>query len=248
MIKITKKLTTKRCYVGKNKPKYIVIHETDNTSKGAGAERHATAMYNGNLAGTVHYYVDDKAIYQTLEHKNGAYAVGDNNNKVTASKYGIHNQNSINIEICVNPDSDYNKAVSNTIDLVKKIMKDENISINNIVRHYDATRKNCPRKIIAKKGGWDDFKKRVNTSTADKVNNHINGKFINGSYTGKTAKVTASSLNVRYDRGTNHKIIGSLKKGQVVKLQYCLNGWVSVEGFKGNAGLGYISTDYIELV
>ena len=58
-------------------------------------------MYNGNLKGTVHYYVDDINIYQTLEHKHGAYAVGDNNNKVSNSLYGIHNQNSINIEICI---------------------------------------------------------------------------------------------------------------------------------------------------
>ena len=56
MIEIKKKLTTKNCYINKNKPKYIVIHETDNWSEGAGAERHAQAMYNGNLKGTVHYY------------------------------------------------------------------------------------------------------------------------------------------------------------------------------------------------
>lgn len=161
MININRKLTTKNCYINKNKPKYIVIHETDNTSKGAGAERHATAMYNGNLKGTVHYYVDDRSIYQTLEHKHGAYAIGDNGNKIEKSLYGIHNQNSINIEICVNPDSDYKKSVSNTIDLVKHIMKLENISMNNVVRHYDATRKNCPRKIIANKT-WNDFKNKLN--------------------------------------------------------------------------------------
>ncbi len=89
----------------------------------------------------------------------------------------------------------------------------------------------------------------TNTSTADKVHNHVNSKkFINGSYAGKTAKVTASSLNVRYDRGTNHKVVGSLEKGAVVKLQYCLNGWISIEGYKGNAGLGYVSTDYLEVL
>lgn len=244
MLNINKKLTTKNCYIGKNKPKYIVIHETDNISKGAGAERHATAMYNGNLAGTVHYYVDDKTIYQTLEHKNGAYAIGDNGNKINDSKFGIHNQNSINIEICVNPDSDYNKAVSNTIDLVKKIMKDENISINNIVKHYDATRKKCPRKIIDS-GTWNNFINRVKNNTD--VSNSLN-LFKNGDYTGRKAKVTTAVLNVRYDRGTQYNIIGKLKEGDIVKLNYCLNGWVSVEGYKGNKGLGYVSTEYIELI
>ena len=93
--------TMKNCYIGQNKPAYIVIHETDNWSKGADAKAHATAMKNGNLAGTVHYYVDSKSVYQTLDHSDGAWAVGDGK-----GKYGITNRNSINIEICVNPETD----------------------------------------------------------------------------------------------------------------------------------------------
>ena len=74
------------------------------------------------------------------------------------------------------------------------------------------------------------------------------GVFRNGDYTGKKARVKVDVLNVRYDRGTNNKVIGKLKKGQVVKLSYCLNGWMSIEGYKGHKGLGYIHTDYIELI
>ena len=65
---IIKMLTKKKCYVGQNKPAYVVIHETDNWGKGADANAHARAMSNGNLDATVHYYVDSKSIYQTLEH------------------------------------------------------------------------------------------------------------------------------------------------------------------------------------
>lgn len=46
-------------------------------------------------------------------------------------------------------------------------------------------------------------------------------------------------LNVRYDRVTLYNIIRKLKKGDTAKLNYCLNGWVSIEGYKGNKGLGY---------
>lgn len=240
MLPITKKLTTKRCYINKNKPKYIVIHETDNTDKGAGAERHALAMSYGNLKGTVHYYVDDKSIYQTLEHNNGAYAIGDLCNKVNDSKYGIHNWNSINIEICVNTDSDYNKAVSNTIDLVKYLIKQENISIDRVVRHYDATRKNCPRKILSTKGAWENFKNKCNSTPSN--------TFKNGDYSGRKAKVNTAVLNVRYNRGTNYKVVGQLKKGDIVELEYCLNKWISIRGYKGAQGLGYIHTDYLELL
>ena len=100
-INIKKMISKKNCYIGQNEPAYVVIHETDNWSKGANAKCHATAMKNGNLAGTVHYYVDSNDIYQTLEHSDGAWAVGDGK-----GKYGITNRNSINIEICVNPESD----------------------------------------------------------------------------------------------------------------------------------------------
>ena len=55
-------------------------------------------------------------------------------------------------------------------------------------------------------------------------------------------------MNVRFDRGTQYEVIGKLNKGDTVKLNYCLNGWVSIEGYKGNKGLGYVSTDYLELV
>lgn len=72
--------------------------------------------------------------------------------------------------------------------------------------------------------------------------------FKNGDYSGRKAKVTATSLNVRYDRGTRFDVIGKLKKGDVVILNYCLNGWISIEGYKGNKGLGYVSTDCLELI
>ena len=75
---IIKMISKKNCYIGQNKPSYIVIHETDNWSKGADAKTHATAMKNGNLAGTVHYYVDSKSVYQTLDHNDGAWAEKEN--------------------------------------------------------------------------------------------------------------------------------------------------------------------------
>lgn len=154
-IEIDKKITKSHCYIGANDPAYVVVHETDNWSMGAGAERHAKALYNGNLNGSVHFYVDDIDIYQTLELTDGAYAVGDGN-----GRYGITNRNSINLEICVNPDSDYYKAIENAKWLCAKLLKDRGWGIEHLKRHYDASRKNCPRRIIAE-GLWDGFKKDV---------------------------------------------------------------------------------------
>ena len=154
-MKIIKMLTKKRCYVGQNKPAYVVIHETDNWSKGADAKAHATAMKNGNLAGTVHYYVDSTSIYQTLDHKDGAYAVGDG-----GGRYGIANRNSINIEICVNPESDYYKAVDKAEQLAASLLKQYGWGTDRLKRHYDASRKHCPRRI-QDEGLWPEFKRKT---------------------------------------------------------------------------------------
>ena len=149
-------------------------------------------------------------------------------------------QNTINIEICVNPDSSYYKAVQNAINLTIYLMEKENIPLKNVVRHYDVTRKNCPRRII-KENQWNTFKDKLKGLEKPV-------SLQNGNYKGIKAKVNTSVLNVRYDRGTNHKIIGKLKLGDVVKLNYCLDKWVSIEGYKGSKGLGYIHSDYIKII
>lgn len=72
--------------------------------------------------------------------------------------------------------------------------------------------------------------------------------FKNGDYSGRKARVTADVLNVRWDRGIEHDVIGQVKHGDIVNLQYCLNGWISIEGFKGNKGLGYVNSKFLELI
>lgn len=72
--------------------------------------------------------------------------------------------------------------------------------------------------------------------------------FKNGDYSGRKARVTADVLNVRWDRGVEHDVIGQVKNGDIVNLQYCLNDWISIEGFKGNKGLGYVNSKFLELI
>lgn len=156
-MKINKRLSTTNVTLNSNNPKYIIIHETDNTSRGAGAETHCKAQANGNIGkASVHYYVDDTGVYQAVEHKHATWNCGDGNNR-----YGINNKNTISIEICVNSDSDYNKAVDNTVELVR-YLKNGYYSNCQVVRHYDASRKNCPRKILSN-GYWNTFLERVNS-------------------------------------------------------------------------------------
>ncbi|HBG7285318.1 TPA: N-acetylmuramoyl-L-alanine amidase [Clostridioides difficile] len=191
MVDIIKMLTNKKCYPNKNSPKFIVIHETDNEDKGADAKRHAQALNNGNLEASVHYYVDDKVIYQTLDHKNGAWAVGKSYG--TALIQGVTNYNSINIEICVNKDGNYTKARQNAIDLTKKLMKDLNISSDKVIRHYDAKKKYCPRNILDNPSLWIDFKNQIkNSKKDDKI---IRYTIV---YDGEVDKISAEVISWNY--------------------------------------------------
>lgn len=73
-----------------------------------------------------------------------------------------------------------------------------------------------------------------------------------GSYSGRKAKVISNELNVRYTRWVGNiaepKIIGVLKKGQNVSLEWCEDGWVSIQGFSGESGLGYVNSEFLELL
>lgn len=56
-------ISKENTYSGQNKPKYIVIHETDNFAKGAGARKHAQAQAAGHLSISAHYYVGSDGVY-----------------------------------------------------------------------------------------------------------------------------------------------------------------------------------------
>lgn len=152
MLPIKKKLI-KYNYSSRNNKRieYIVIHDTGNTSKGAGADNHYRYFNGGNRNASAHYFVDDKEIIQTVEDANASWHCGDGK-----GKYGITNSNSIGVEICINSDGDYEKAVANTVELVKHLMEKHNIPIEKIVRHYDASRKICPRTMS--NNNWERWK------------------------------------------------------------------------------------------
>lgn len=180
-MKINKRLSTTNVNLNANNPQYITIHETDNTSKGAGAETHCKAQANGNIGkASVHYYVDDTGIYQAAEHKHATWNCGDGKNR-----FGINNKNTISIEICVNSDSDYNKAVDNAIELVR-YLKGGYYSHCKVVRHYDASRKHCPRRILDN-GYWNTFLERVNAKESS-----TNSISLDGFYESSETRVNAT--------------------------------------------------------
>lgn len=137
-MKITKQLAPQSVINKKtsgkgNSKKFIVIHETANLSKTAGAQAHANLQKNMNSRdASWHYQVDDKLIIQSFE------------DDIKCWHAGSANSQSIAIEICVNSGSDFKKAVKNAEELVKHLMKKHNISVLNVKQHNYFTGKNCP--------------------------------------------------------------------------------------------------------
>ena len=130
------------------KPVYIVIHDTGNTGKGANANAHFNYFNGGNRNASADFFVDDTQILQVNDYTQYyTWHCGDGK-----GKYGITNRNSVGIEICVNSDSNYDVAFCKTVELTKYLMKELNIDIDHVVRHYDASHKNCPASM--NKNGW----------------------------------------------------------------------------------------------
>jgi N-acetylmuramoyl-L-alanine amidase len=140
-------------------PAYIVIHDTGNKGAGADALAHFNYFNGGDRQSSADFFVDDKSIIQVNDYnKFYTWHCGDGN-----GKYGITNKNSLGIEICVNSDGNYDMAVKNTIELVKKLMRELNIPIGNVVRHYDASKKSCPASMSANNWlRWWQFKNSLN--------------------------------------------------------------------------------------
>lgn len=130
--------------------KYIVIHDTGNTQMGAGAISHYHYFNGGDRQASAHFFVDEKGIVETVEVSRCAWHCGDGR-----SRFGINNQNSIGIEMCINPDSNFEKTKLHTLNLIRFLMYSYNIPKSNVVRHYDASRKICPRSMSS--NNWQEW-------------------------------------------------------------------------------------------
>lgn len=165
MVKVVKNLSYNNNYYGgvTNSKKYITIHETANTGVGANTDAHANFINNGSQE-TWHYTVDSNKAIQHFLHTTSCWHAGTYNGNVM----------SIGIEMCVNSDGNYLQTLKNTIELVKQIMKQENIPVGNVVQHNYWSGKNCPTLLRQGTHGmtWGQFINGVKgkaTSTTKKA-------------------------------------------------------------------------------
>lgn len=151
---------------------YIVIHDTGNSRRGAGALNHYLYFNGGVRWSSAHYFIDDKMIVETVPINRAAWHVGDGK-----GKYGVKNDNSVGIEICINQDSDYKLAFDKTVELTRYLMKKLGIPHDRIIRHYDASRKICPMSMSANNWKlWEDFKKALTNPSHLQTSRHCKNK------------------------------------------------------------------------
>ena len=138
--------------------KFIILHYVGAVST---AKNNAEYFYDKYRGASAHYFVDDKEIWQVVEDNDASWAIG-------ADKYytDARNSNSISVEMCCYTMTNGNINVAKEVEekaleLVKMLMKKYNIDINHVIRHYDATRKNCPAPFVSDQERWNNFKKKL---------------------------------------------------------------------------------------
>lgn len=215
--------------------KYIAVHYTateasakNNCIYFSGGNRNASADYFIDRDGSIYKFNADCANYFT-------WHVGDGK-----GKYGITNANSIGIEV-VSKGTEFTKAQKNSLRaLVLAIMDDYGVKAENVVRHYDASRKICPKPYAGSKTKDKNWK-ALHAYITDKTFCDIIE--IVDDFKPYLAKVTCSVLNIRSNPGTNAtcKIVGTVKKNQVFTIVEEKDGWGRLK-----SGAGWISLAYVK--
>lgn len=152
MVEIIKQ-HTKVNFTNVNIPvKFIVIHDTG--VPGQSAKNNADYFENTYRGASAHYFVDENEIIEVVAPGKKGWHVGDDKD----DSDGINNGNTIGIEFCAEKDKTFKpETIANGQLLVQKLMKDYGLSANKVVRHYDASGKNCPQ-FMNTDGKWTLWK------------------------------------------------------------------------------------------
>ena len=132
------------------KIEYIVIHDPGNERRGANAEGHFRYFNQKGRNASAHYFVDSNEILQLVPDEYSAWHCGDGK-----GKYGIFNYNSIGIELCVNEDGDWEGTKELALALIRDLLIVYKLDKKSLVRHFDASRKVCPKKMSHT--GWKEW-------------------------------------------------------------------------------------------
>lgn len=134
---------------------YIVVHYTGGTGS---AKNNCIYFAGGNRNASADYFIDpDGSIWEYSDPASGYYtwAVGDGR-----GKYGITNASSCHIEV-VNTGGPFTEAqVKSIAELVSMLRSKFGVPASRVVRHYDASRKQCPAYYVDP-ARWNQLHARI---------------------------------------------------------------------------------------
>ena len=132
------------------KPQYLTIHSTGNPSSTARNERGWLTNPSNNRTASWHIVVDEREAIEAIPLNEVAFHAG------TAAG----NNTSIGLEICESGNRE--KTLAHAAEVAASILKKYGWGVDRLRRHYDWSKKNCPRILSANNwAGWNDFKKLV---------------------------------------------------------------------------------------
>ncbi len=170
MLQIREKLTEINRREAENRDiRFLVIHYTGSLGTAENCCRYFQSAYRSASA---HYFVGyEGEVWRCVQDKDIAWHCG------TTGTYRhpvCRNDNSIGIELCVrNPNGSVNsvakdagwyfepETVKAAVRLVKMLMKQYQIPVENVIRHYDVTGKVCPQPYVVEPQAWEEFRKQV---------------------------------------------------------------------------------------
>ncbi len=142
------------------KVSYIVVHYVgDGDSTPGSAKRNCIYFSRGDRQASAHYFIDDGGIWEYCSPDRATWHCGDGH-----GKYGITNSNSIGIEVCNNGGPFTFEEIGYLQQLVMKLMVDYGINASHVVRHYDASRKECPVYYVENPGEWEKLRDYISGS------------------------------------------------------------------------------------
>lgn len=209
-------------------PTTITIHNTGNIDASAKNNHQYQKNNNKTKIGATaswHFTCGYDEIYQAQSTNYKCYHAGCTSG----------NNTSIGIEICMYSSKEKQlQAYKNAIELVKILMDYHNFNVNQVKRHYDWTKKNCPQYLIEGKYGytWSWFKEQLSAKPSQPTPQpsvEIGVPFL--------ATIIVDELNIRKDADFNSEVVGVVKKGGVYTIVEVKNGlgklasgagWISV--------------------
>lgn len=229
-------------------PEYIIIHDTGNRGQGANAKANRNYFNTTDREASAQFIVDDKEIVQALPSTTKAWHIGDGKQQTNAN-----NGNSIGIELCVNSDGDFGVTFQSGIKLTRYLMNKYNIPAENVIRHYDATKKICPRIMIEDDPSlWIRFKEEISKKEIIKdreiIQEFLKVEEKKSNYiipTNPNARLIENDVVVKLQPSNDIESIDFIQQGSFIEVKEKIGDTYCKINYNGKEG--YIPIDNVKL-